>query len=68
MAKTYLLSKFLNNISVVIFGTETYNKTYESLSPNSQLFGAGRLHCEILKTKVAQYEAVSVPLRVKIHA
>ena len=25
-------------------------------------------HCEILKTKVAQREAVSVPLLVKIHA
>ena len=25
------------------------------------------LHCEILKTKVAQHEAISVPLLVKIH-
>jgi hypothetical protein len=30
MAKTHLLSKVLNNISEVIFGAETLNKTCES--------------------------------------
>ena len=39
MAKPHLLSKVLNNILEVFFGTETYNKTYES--PKSQLFRAG---------------------------